>query len=338
MARATEADLRTAERPIVVVIDHGVHGEVRLERTVLEPLGFQVVDTRGEGQDVEQGFELAVESQAVAIVAGPIIRLDRAQQERLRGCRAIVRYGVGLDNVDVAAAAELGIAVGNVPEYGHEEISNHAIALLLALHRRLFQFDRSVRAGGEGVPPIETISRLSECTLGLVGLGRIGQRVARKARAFDMRVLGVDPQLQESDAQALEIELVELDVLLAESDCVSLHVPLTGETRHMIDERALGLMRAQAGLINIGRGGLIDEEALVRALHAGRLMGAALDVTEIEPLPADSPLLDAPNVVLTPHVAWVSRPALEELRRRTAEVVARLLGAAGIAAPDRARR
>jgi D-3-phosphoglycerate dehydrogenase / 2-oxoglutarate reductase len=338
MARATEADPWTAERPVVVVIDHGVHGDVELERTVLEPLGFQVVDTRGDGRDVEQGFELAVESQAVAIVAGPIIRLDRAHQQRLRGCRAIVRYGVGLDNVDVAAAAELGIAVGNVPEYGHEEISNHAIALLLALHRRLFQFDRSVRAGGEGVPPIETISRLFECTLGLVGLGRIGQRVARKARAFEMRVLGVDPQLQESDARALEIELVELDVLLAESDCVSLHVPLTGETRHMIDERALGLMRPQAGLINIGRGGLIDEEALVRALRAGTLMGAALDVTEIEPLPADSPLLDAPNVILTPHVAWVSRPALEELRRRTAEVVARLLGTAGMAAADLARR
>ena len=118
--------------------------------------------------DVERGFELAVDTQAVAVVAGPTIRLDRAHQERLRGCRAIVRYGVGLDNVDVAAAADLGIAVGNVPEYGHEEISNHAIALLLALHRRLFQFDGSVRAG-EGVPPIETILAASECTLGLVG-------------------------------------------------------------------------------------------------------------------------------------------------------------------------
>ena len=124
---------------------------------MLEPHGFEVVDTRAGGMDVERGFELAVDTQAVAVVAGPIIRLDRAHQERLRGCRAIVRYGVGLDNVDVAAAADLGIAVGNVPEYGHEEISNHAIALLLALHRRLFQFDGSVRAGGEGVPPIETI-------------------------------------------------------------------------------------------------------------------------------------------------------------------------------------
>ena len=235
MATATQADPKTAERPLVVVIDHGVHGEVELERTVLEPLGFQVVDTRAEGRDVEEGFALAVESRAVAIVAGPIVQLDRPHQERLQGCRAIVRYGVGLDNVDTAAAAELGIAVGNVPEYGHEEISNHAIALLLALHRRLFQYDRSVRAGGEGLPAIQTVSRLSECTLGLVGLGRIGQRVARKAQALDMRVLGTDPQLPASEAEALGVELAELDRLLAESDCVSLHVPLTGETRHMIE-------------------------------------------------------------------------------------------------------
>ena len=121
------------------------------------------------------------------------------------------------------------------------------------------------------------------------------------------------------------MELVELDELLRRADAVSLHVPLTGETRHMIDERALGMMRPLAGLINIGRGGLVDEDALGRALHDGRLAGAALDVTEIEPLPAGSPLLDAPNLILTPHVAWVSKPALEELRRRTAEVVARLV-------------
>ncbi len=201
--------------PLVVVIDHGVHGEVRLERTVLEPLGFSVVDTRGDGHDTEQGFALAAEKGAVAVVAGPIIPLDRAHLERLQGCRAIVRYGVGLDNVDVAAAADLGIAVGNVPEYGHEEISNHAIALLLALHRRLFQFDRSVRAGGREVPAPETISRLSECTLGLVGLGRIGQRVATKAAAFGMHVIGVDPYLDEAEARALGVELVGLDELLA---------------------------------------------------------------------------------------------------------------------------
>jgi D-3-phosphoglycerate dehydrogenase len=337
MAAAT-VQPQTQDRPCVVGIDHGVHGEIKLERSVLEPLGFEVIDTRAAGQGVEEGFELAVEVGAVALLLGPILQLNRARLERLRGCRAVVRYGVGLDNVDVGAAAELGIGVGRVPVYGHEEISNHAITLLLALYRRLLAFDRSVRAGGEGVPAPESVTRLSTCTLGLVGLGRIGQAVARKAQVFDLRVIGVDPQTSKAAARSLGVELVTLDALLERTDFVSLHVPLTPQTRHMIDERALRRMRPGAMLINIGRGGLVDEDALVRALREGRLGGAGLDVTEIEPLPAESPLLDAPNVILTPHVAWVSGAALEELRRRTAEEVARLVRAKGVPASQLAVR
>jgi D-3-phosphoglycerate dehydrogenase len=330
---------QAAERPTVVVIDHGVHGRVELERSVLEPLGFEVIDTRGEGHGVEEGLQLALERRAVGLLVGPILPVNRGRLERLRdtGCRAVVRYGVGLDNLDVGAAGELGIAVGNVPEYGHEEISNHAIALMLALHRRLFLFDRGVRAGHEDIPGPEVLPRLSTQTVGLIGLGRIGQRVARKAAAFELRVIGVDPYLSEPDARAVGVELVDLETLLREADCVSLHVPLTAETRHMIDEQALRLMKPDAMLINIGRGGLVDEAALVRALNEGTLAGAALDVTEVEPLPLDSPLLQAPNVILTPHVAWVSRLALEELRRRTAEAVVRLIGAEGRTTQETAR-
>ena len=256
--------------------------------------------------------------------AGPIVPLDRAHLERLTACRAVVRYGVGLDNVDVAAAEDLGIGVGNVPEYGHEEISNHAIALLLALYRKLFAFDRSVRLGGVDVPPPESVSRLSRWTLGLVGFGRIGRHVARKAQAFGLEVVAFDPYAKREVAAAAGVELVELDELLLRADCVSLHVPLTPETRHMID---VWQMKEDAILINIGRGGLVDEDALVAALRSGHLAGAALDVTEIEPLPLSSPLLDAPNVILTPHVAWVSEVALEDLRCFTAEAALRLLGA-----------
>ena len=329
-----------ADRPLVVVIDHGVHGKVELERSVLEPIGFEVVDTRGEDLSVEAGFDLALERSASGLLVGPILAVDRDRLERLRdaGCHAVVRYGVGLDNVDVATAGEIGIAVGNVPEYGHEEISNHAIALMLALHRRLFHFDRGVRAGGEGIPGPEVLPRLSTQTLGLVGLGRIGQRVARKAAAFELRVIGVDPYLSEHDARAIGVEVVDLETLLRKADCVSLHVPLTAETRHMIDERALALMKPDAMLMNIGRGGLIDEAALVRALHDGTIAGAALDVTEVEPLPLEHPLHQAPNVILTPHVAWVSRAALEELRRRTAEAVVRLIGAGAPGAREPAPR
>jgi len=309
---------------VIAVIDHGVHGDRAVERRVLEPLGYEVIDTQELGLTVEEGFDLAVEREAVAILAGPIIPLDRAHLERLTACRAIVRYGVGLDNVDLEAAEPLGIAVGNVPEYGHEEISNHAIALLLALYRRLFAFDRSVRLGGVDVPPPQSVARLSTWTLGLVGFGRIGRHVARKAQAFGVEVVAHDPYASPEVASAAGVELVELDTLLARANCVSLHVPLTPETRHMID---VAKMRRGALLINIGRGGLVDEDALAAALRSGRLAGAALDVTEVEPLPLSSPLLDAPNLILTPHVAWVSDVALEDLRCFTAEAAMRLMGA-----------
>jgi D-3-phosphoglycerate dehydrogenase / 2-oxoglutarate reductase len=303
----------------IAVIDHGVHGDRTVERRVLEPLGYEVIDTQELGLSVEEGFDLAVERDSAAILAGPIIPLDRNHLERLTGCRAVVRYGVGLDNVDLAAAEDLGIAVGNVPEYGHEEISNHAIALLLALSRKLVAFDRSVRLGGLDVPAPESVARLSHATLGLVGLGRIGRHVARKAQALGIEVIAYDPY-----AGTAGVELVGLDTLLRRADVVSLHVPLTPETRHMID---VSRMKPGALLINIGRGGLVDEDALAAALRSGHLAGAALDVTEVEPLPLASPLLDAPNLLLTPHVAWVSDVALEDLRRFTAEAALRLMPA-----------
>ena len=306
----------------IAVIDHGVHGDRAVERRVLEPLGYEVIDTQALGLDVEEGFELAIERDAVAILAGPIVPLDRDHLDRLDACRAVVRYGVGLDNVDLAAAEELGIAVGNVPEYGHEEISNHAIALLLALSRKLVAFDRSVRLGGVDVPAPQSVSRLSHATLGLVGFGRIGRHVARKAQALGIEVIAYDPYAGVGGVES--VELVGLDALLRRADVVSLHVPLTPETRHMID---VSRMKPGSLLINIGRGGLVDEDALAAALRSGHLAGAALDVTEIEPLPLASPLLDAPNLLLTPHVAWVSDVALEDLRCFTAEAALRLIGA-----------
>jgi D-3-phosphoglycerate dehydrogenase / 2-oxoglutarate reductase len=306
----------------IVIIDHGVVGDRAVERRVLESAGHDVIDTQELGLSVEQAFDVAVERDAGAILAGPIIALDRAHLERLGACRAIVRYGVGLDNVDIDVAQELGIAVGNVPEYGHEEISNHAIALLLALSRKLFAFDAAVRRGGTDIPAPQSVARLSRRTLGLVGYGRIGRRVAEKARAFGLAVVAYDPY---AGADA-DVELLELDELLARADILSLHVPLTPETRHMIGARELALLAPGSLVINIGRGGLVDEEALVAALRGGHLAGAALDVTEIEPLPLDSPLLDAPNLVLTPHVAWVSDVALDDLKRLTAENALALIG------------
>ena len=305
----------------IAIIDHGVVGDRSVERRVLESAGHDVLDTQALGLAVEDAFDHAVERDAAAILAGPIVPLDRDHLERLDGCLAVVRYGVGLDNVDVDAAQQLGIAVGNVPEYGHEEISNHAIALLLALARKLPAFDAAVRRGGSGIPAPQSVRRLSQSTLGLVGLGRIGRRVAEKARAFGLTVVAHDPYA----TAAAGVELLELDELLTRADILSLHVPLTPETRHMIGARELAKLPSGALVINIGRGGLLDEDALVDALLCGHVAGAALDVTEIEPLPLDSPLLAAPNVILTPHVAWVSDVALEDLKRLTGEAALRLI-------------
>ena len=315
---------------VIVVIDHGVHGDRTVERRVLEPLGYEVLDTVELGLSVEEGFSLAVEREAIGVLLGPILDMNRSRLEQLAPfCSAVVRYGVGLDNVDVDAAQELGIGVGNVPEYGHEEISNHAIALLLALYRKLFVFDAAVRRGGAGVPRPDSVRRLSQCTLGLVGLGRIGRRVARKAQVFGVTVVAHDPYASTEVAEAMGVEMYSsLDAMLARTDCLSLHVPLTPETRHMIGAAQLALMPAGSMVVNIGRGGLIDEDALVCALASGQIAGAALDVTEIEPLPLSSPLLDAPGVILTPHVAWVSEPALEDLRSLTAEACVGLIAAA----------
>ena len=307
----------------IVIIDHGVVGDREVERDVLEAAGFDVIDTQALELTVEEGFDLAIERDAVAILAGPIIALDRAHLSRLRACRAIVRYGVGLDNVDIDAATELGIAIGNVPEYGHEEISNHAIALLLGALAQAVRVRcrRAARRHRHSAP--QSVARLSRRTLGLVGYGRIGRRVAEKARAFGLEVVAYDPYAGTADG----VELLELDELLRRADILSLHVPLTPETRHMIGARELALLAPGSLVINIGRGGLVDEDALVAALHSGHIAGAALDVTEIEPLPLSSALLDAPNVILTPHVAWVSEVALSDLKRLTAENALRLIGA-----------
>ena len=180
-----------------------------------------------------------------------------------------------------------------------------------------------MRRGGTGIPAPQSVARLSRRTLGLVGYGRIGRRVAEKARAFGLEVVAYDPYAGTADG----VELLELDELLRRADILSLHVPLTPETRHMIGARELALLAPGSLVINIGRGGLVDEDALVAALHSGHIAGAALDVTEIEPLPLSSPLLDAPNVILTPHVAWVSEVALSDLKRLTAENALRLIGA-----------
>lgn len=251
--------------------------------------------------------------------------LTAAVMDALPELKVIGRYGVGVDTVDVPAATARGIAVCNVPDYGVQDVSDHAIALTLSVVRGTAQLDRLVRAGEYGLVPVKPLHRISTLRFGVVGLGRIGAATAVKARALGFTVIGSDPMLAVGTRTADGIEVVEYEELLTTCDVISLHVPLMDSTHHLIGEEALTRMKPGAVLVNTCRGGVVDTQAVARALKDGRLKGAGLDVFEEEPLPVDSPLLDCDNAVLTPHASWYSEESYSELKRRVAEIVAAVL-------------
>ena len=241
-------------------------------------------------------------------------------------CIVIGRFGVGVDNIAVDTATELGIAVTYVPDYCVDEVSDHVIALLLAWNRRIVLFHSSVKTSGWGsVPLTMRIMRLRGKKLGIMGFGRIGRAVGSKALAFGLEVLAHDPYVPADAVEQLGATSVDGPTLLRESDFVTVHSPLTPETRNLIGKTELDLMKPEAFLINAARGPLIDEEALYDALRGGRIAGAGLDVLVDAAPPADHPLLKLENVIVTPHVAFFSQEALLELEERGAGEVARVL-------------
>jgi D-3-phosphoglycerate dehydrogenase / 2-oxoglutarate reductase len=233
-------------------------------------------------------------------------------------CRFISRLGIGYDMIDVAAATERRVAVANTPDYCVDEVVVHALAMALWLLRGLGRFDAAVRnSEWSAIAPYPPACRPSMATIGVVGLGRIGARVARQAVALGFGVLAYDPYAPAPDGA----RLTTLEQLLSGSDLITLHAPLNDETRHLVRAETIALMRPGALLVNTCRGGLVDEAALVDALRAEQLAGAALDVFEAEPLPALSPLRDLPNVLLSPHAAWYSPSSLAELPVQAARQV-----------------
>lgn len=244
---------------------------------------------------------------------------------QLRRCKVIGRFGLGVDNIDVKAAAALSIVVTYVPDYCLQEVSDHAMALLLALARKVPFSNGLVQQGRWEMPAVVPIRRLEGQILGLVGLGNIPRRVAPKAMAFGFKVIAHDPYVSAASAQELGVELVSFARLLEISDYISIHAPLTPQTRGLFNADAFGRMKKGACIVNTARGPLLDEAALVAALDAGHLGGAALDVVATEPLSKDSPLLGRANVILTPHTAFYSVEALEELQTKCASDVARVL-------------
>jgi phosphoglycerate dehydrogenase-like enzyme len=281
------------------------------------------VEVLGAGLDPVTAAGLARD--ASVILCG-IVGMPAEAIERLRATRLLMRCGAGVDSVDVAAAAEKGIWVANVPDYCLDEVADHTLLLLLAAMRRLRLMTQQVAQGRWLDLELPSVRRLSGRTLGLVGLGRIGERVASRARGFGLRVVAHDPQLDGARAARLGIDAVDLDALLATSDIVSLHLPLTAGTRHLLRAATFQRMRSGTVLVNTSRGGLVDLDALAVALDQGIVAAAGLDVLDGEPQPPlDHPLLADPRVIVTPHVAFYSVDAQLDLGRRVADEVERAL-------------
>lgn len=244
---------------------------------------------------------------------------------QLQRCKVIGRFGLGVDNIDIKAAAALNIVVTYVPDYCLQEVSDHAMALVLALARKVPFSNALVQQGRWEMPAVVPIRRLEGQVLGLVGLGNIPRRVVPKARAFGFNVVVHDPYVPAAIARELGVELVSFERLLEISDFISVHAPLTAQTRGLFNADAFARMKKGACVVNTARGPLLDEVALVAALDTGHLGGAALDVVASEPLSKESPLLGRPNVIVTPHTAFYSVEALEELQTKCATDVARVL-------------
>lgn len=259
-------------------------------------------------------------AEAEVVMVTPYAKMTADEFGMLRRCKAVVRYGVGYDNIDVAAASRIGVPVTIVPDTASEEVASHALAMGLSLARRIPQGQDAIR-GGEwaGVIGLDT-PKLSRLEVGVVGMGRIGRLVAKWWSAIGAKVHAFDPLATFSDVPAVPLKQV-----LEESDVVSLHVPLSEETRHLISADVLGRMRRNAVIVNVSRGGLIDEEALAVALRSGSIAGAGLDTFAQEPLASHHPLREAPNTVFTPHVAWRSNTSLDALQEQAVERARRAL-------------
>jgi len=297
----------------------------RISKGVLDALADAPVEIIQQPLRTADGSVAPAVADADILVSGSTI-VDDAVLSQLRNVRFLVRPYVGYDDIDVDAVTRHGIVFANVPDAFIEEVANHTLALILAVNRKLLQADAFVKAGRwsagarnrEGVEPI---LRTSVLTLGLVGFGNIARLVVDRARAFGFNFIAYDPFVTAEAAAAVGVRLVSIEELMAQSDIVSVHVFLNAATRGMIDGRLLGLMKPSAFLINTSRGPVVNEPALCEALQAGRLAGAGLDVFEVEPMAADSPLLKMPNVLLTPHIASYSVEGDIAHHLRTAEII-----------------
>src|SRR5262245_61908369 len=303
-----------------VVIAYARAGEAPVEEDILGAAGAEVVAT-GE---LESADARAAARGADALMVG-LNRVSAELMDELTRCKSVARVGTGVDAIDIPAATALGIWVTNVPDYSIDEVSTHAMSLVLAQARMLFPHRVAGREGRWRYRAETPIRRFAGQTLGVLGMGRIGSASARKGLGLGLNVIAYDPYLPDERFREVGVRKVDFETLMRESDYLTLHVPLTDETRRIIDARALSLMKPTAYLVNTARGEVVDVDALVAAVRAGTIAGAGIDVLPEEPPPPDHPILHEERIIVTPHIGWASTEAGHDSKVRGTEDVVRVL-------------
>jgi D-3-phosphoglycerate dehydrogenase len=310
----------------VLYTDRGDYSQdFDIERPLYAGIDAEIVDARLDHNAIDWDIYSRLLAEADALVCFRI-PVDRRALNAAPHLKVAVRSGVGYENFDLAAFAERGIPACNVPDYGSEEVAVHALSEMLALRRRVVFFDRTLRQGyWRGAPGSLPLWRLTDQAVGIIGLGRIGTEFARRARAFFGQVLACDPYIPPEAFAAAGAEAVALDQLLARSENVTLHVPLTPRTHHLIGARELQLMKPNAVLVNTSRGSVVDQVALADALRARTIEGAACDVWEYEPAKQNHPLFSCENFIASPHIAGITVESQKDNRTKQAQEVVRVL-------------
>lgn len=308
--------------PKVCITDHGFPN-VDQEKAILFEAGASL--EIAQCKTAEEVIAACAGADALIVQWAPI---TRAVIESLPACKVILRYGIGVDNVDLAAAGEHGIPVCNVPDYCIDEVADHTLALALSLARQLPQTDAAVRSGVWKITPPSSFPAFREMIFATAGFGRIARAVLERAKPFGFQLAAYDPFVSAAEFAAAGVRQLSVEEIFSEPGILSLNLPLNSETSHFVNESTLRAMKKGAVLINTARGGLINTKALAAALRQGVIAGAGIDVFEAEPLEADHPLRSAPNTILTSHTAWYSGGSVPELQRKVAEEVVRGLSGA----------
>ncbi|MBG9586647.1 C-terminal binding protein [Cytobacillus firmus] len=295
---------------------------LKYEEDVFKESGLDIEFVKAQCKTEDEVAEQAKHADAILNQYAPI---SRRVIESLENAKVISRYGVGVNTIDLDAANEKGITVANVPDYGMEEVSNHALALLLSWARKVTLLNNEVKKGNWDFKACVPIHRFTNQTVGVLGFGRIPRRFIEKVKPLGFKLAAYDPFVSAEDMASAGVQKMELDEIISEADYLSVHVPLIKDTFHLLNADRFSQMKKNAVIINTARGPIIDEKALIEALENGIIAGAALDVAEEEPISIDSPLLYMDNVIITPHSAWYSEEAMVELRQKAAKNIVQVL-------------